>query len=206
MSSKEHWERVYADKPVAAQSWFQARADRSIALLRESGVSHAASIIDIGGGASTFVDGLVGSGYTQVTVLDISGAALAAAKERLGADAERVRWREADVVSAALPARSYDVWHDRAVFHFLVHAEQRRAYVAAVLNAVKPGGLVIVATFAEDGPTECSGLPVMRYRAQELHAEFGTPFALLKHEKEAHTTPAGRVQQFLYCVFRKREQ
>ena len=203
MQSKAHWESVYSTKAATAVSWFQEHAELSLRLIRDAGVPLAASIIDVGGGASTLVDDLLAKGYENVTVLDLSGAALAAAKARLAGRACGVQWLEANVIDAGLGARAYDVWHDRAVFHFLTTAQERRAYVGAVLHAVKPGGLVIVATFAEDGPTQCSGLPVMRYGADELHAEFGEPFLLLGHEQESHHTPGGNEQKFVYCFCRK---
>jgi SAM-dependent methyltransferase len=203
MPTKDHWEQVYSAKRADAVSWFQAHAEQSLRLIRATGLPTSAAIIDVGGGASTLVDDLLADGFTDLTVLDLSDAALAAARQRLGSRADGVRWREADVLHASLPAQGYDLWHDRAVFHFLTAPADRQAYVAAVLRAVKPGGHVIVATFADDGPDQCSGLPVMRYRADELHAEFGAPFALLRHEKEAHQTPFGTVQQFVYCYCRR---
>ena len=203
MQPKEHWEKVYETKPTHTVSWFQEHADQSLRLIRETGVPLTASIIDVGGGASTLVDDLLENRYRSVTVLDLSGAALAAAQKRLGSQAKGVRWIDADVTRAELPAHAYDVWHDRAVFHFLTSPADRKAYVEAVLRAVKPGGHVIVATFAEDGPTQCSGLPVMRYSPGDLHAEFGSPFTLLRHEKEEHRTPAGSIQKFVYCYCRK---
>ena len=203
MQSKNHWEKVYATKSPTEVSWFQEHAGLSLRLIEDAGIARHAAIIDVGGGASTLVDDLLGAGYENVTVLDISGAALAAARARLGALASSVRWLESDILSAALPERTYDVWHDRAVFHFLVAPEDREAYVRTVLRAVKPGGLVIVATFADDGPTQCSGLPVMRYRPDELHRQFGAPFTLLRHERESHQTPAGNIQKFVYCLYRK---
>lgn len=203
MQSKEHWEKVYTNKAATQVSWFQEHAQLSLKLIREAGTPETASIIDVGGGASTLVDDLLAQGFGNVTVLDLSGSALSAAKARLGARAARVQWVEADVLEADLPAHAFDVWHDRAVFHFLTTAEERQAYVRKVLRAVKPGGLVIVATFAEDGPTKCSGLPVMRYSAQALHAEFGEPFLLLGHERESHHTPGGSEQKFVYCLCRK---
>jgi 2-polyprenyl-3-methyl-5-hydroxy-6-metoxy-1,4-benzoquinol methylase len=203
MPSKEHWEQVYSTKAPDAVSWFQVHAELSLRLIHETGAGPDAAIIDVGGGASTLVDDLLAEGYQNVTVLDLSGAALAAAQTRLGEQAAAVQWIEADITQVELPAQSYDVWHDRAVFHFLTEPEARAAYVRAVLRAVKPGGHVIVATFAADGPTQCSGLPVARYDADALHAEFGEPFALLKQEKEAHQTPFGTVQQFVYCYCRK---
>lgn len=203
MESKEHWEKVYTAKAPTEVSWFQEHAELSLKLIRDAAVPTSASIIDVGGGASTLVDDLLADGRDRLTVLDLSGVALARAKARLGARASSVRWVEANVLEADLPSHSYDVWHDRAVFHFLTTAGDRQTYVRRVLQAVKPGGLVIVATFAEDGPTKCSGLPVMRYSASELHAEFGEPFQLLGQERESHHTPAGGEQQFIYCFCRK---
>lgn len=203
MQSKDHWEKVYTTKAVNEVSWFQEHAELSLKLIRDAGTPLTASIIDVGGGASVLVDDLLADGYEDVTVLDISGAALATAKARLGGRAGGVKWLEANVLEADFPAHAYDVWHDRAVFHFLTTEEERHAYVQAVLRSVKPGGLVIVATFAEDGPAKCSGLAVMRYDAKELHAEFGEPFLLLGHEKESHHTPGGMEQKFVYCFCRK---
>lgn len=203
MQSKEHWDRVYATKSTASVSWFQEHAEQSLRLIRGTGVPRSGSIIDVGGGASTLVDDLLTEGYSALTILDLSASALNAAKQRLGPLAARVQWIEANITEVDLPVHAYDVWHDRAVFHFLTDPAARQAYVAAVLRSVKPGGHVIVATFDEDGPTQCSGLPVMRYSADELHAEFGAPFTLLAHEKEAHHTPFGTVQKFVYCYCRK---
>jgi 2-polyprenyl-3-methyl-5-hydroxy-6-metoxy-1,4-benzoquinol methylase len=203
MDSKEHWEKVYGTKSVKKVSWFQEHAALSLRLIQNSGAPRTASIIDVGGGASVLADDLLTDGYTDLTVLDVSGAAIAAAKSRIGSAAERVIWIEKNILDVGLPAEKYDIWHDRAVFHFLITDQDRHTYVEQVLCAVKPGGLVIVATFAEDGPTECSGLPVMRYSAGKLHAEFGAPFLLLGHEKESHYTPGGREQKFVYCFCRK---
>jgi 2-polyprenyl-3-methyl-5-hydroxy-6-metoxy-1,4-benzoquinol methylase len=203
MQSKYHWEKVYTTKATDAVSWFQTHAGLSLDLIKATGVSRDAAIIDVGGGASTLVDDLLANGYTNLSVLDLSASALAAARNRLGSRACDVKWIEADITKADLPAKQFDVWHDRAVFHFLTTPEDRAAYVRAVFHSVKPGGHVIVATFAEDGPNQCSGLPVMRYRADELHAEFGASFSLLSHEKEAHHTPSGTVQQFVYCYCRR---
>lgn len=203
MKAKEHWERVYATKAATEVSWFQEHAALSLRLIQQAAVPVSASIIDVGGGASTLVDDLLAAGYEHLTVLDLSGAALATACARLGSRAAAVRWIEADILQADLPPHGYDVWHDRAVFHFLTSVEERQAYVSKVLQAVRPGGLVIVATFAEDGPASCSGLPVMRYSASGLHAEFGAPFQLLGHERESHSTPSGNEQKFVYCLCRK---
>lgn len=203
MQAKTHWEHIYATRPSDQVSWFQEHADLSLRLIRDAGTPATASIIDVGGGASVLVDDLLTGGYTALTVLDLSGQALAVARERLGRRAGEISWREGNVLETKLPHHAYDVWHDRAVFHFLTTPEERRTYVQTVLHAVKPGGLVIVATFAEDGPTQCSGLPVQRYAAPELHAEFGEPFLLLGHERESHRTPSGAEQKFVYCFCRK---
>ena len=162
----------------------------------------SASILDVGGGASTLVDDLLTEGYRSLAVLDISTAALKASQTRLGPNADKIQWLVGDITSIELPDHAYDVWHDRAVFHFLTSPEQRQAYVHRVLRAVKPGGHIIVSTFDEDGPLQCSGLPVMRYSADGLHAEFGNPFELVRHEKEEHRTPSGGVQKFVYCYCR----
>ncbi len=203
MQTKEHWEKVYSTKAATQVSWFQEHAAMSLQLITRHNVPLSAAIIDVGGGASTLVDDLLDAGYRQITVLDLSGAALATAQARLGERASLVQWREANVLEVELPAQGFDVWHDRAVFHFLTTEQERQAYVQQVLRAVKPGGLVIVATFAEDGPTQCSGLPVMRYDANDLHTQFGAPFELLGHEKESHMTPGGNEQKFVYCFCRR---
>ncbi|RLK31510.1 class I SAM-dependent methyltransferase [Cupriavidus plantarum] len=199
MQSKTHWEQVYAAKSPTDVSWYQPRATLSLGLIQRIGTGPDAAIIDVGGGASTLTDDLIGLGYHNLSVLDLSGEALAVARRRLGPKSERVNWVEADVTSANLPERFFDVWHDRAVFHFLTDEADRRTYVEQVVRAVKPGGHVIVATFAPDGPAQCSGLPVVQYDADSLHGEFGPAFELVEHDEEAHVTPAGRVQHFIYC-------
>lgn len=204
MQQKDHWEHVYSTKPTTGVSWFQEHAEQSLRLIENTGAPSSSAIIDVGGGASTLVDDLMAKGYSSLAVLDLSSAALKAAQSRLGAAANRVQWVEGDITSIQLPRHAYEVWHDRAVFHFLTTPEQRHSYVQAVLRAVKPGGHVIVSTFAEDGPLQCSGLPVMRYSGEQLHAEFGYPFELLKHEKEEHRTPSGNTQNFVYCYCRTR--
>lgn len=203
MDRKRHWEQVYANKAADAVSWFQAHAELSLRLIRETGLGKDAAIVDVGGGASTLVDDLVAEGYADLTVLDLSAAALAVAQRRLGAHATAVNWLQGDITRAEFPIHRFDVWHDRAVFHFLTDPDDRLAYVERVMCAVRPGGHVIVATFAEDGPDKCSGLPVMRYRPDSLHAEFGEAFRLVDHRKEIHHTPAGSDQQFVYCYCRK---
>jgi len=203
MQTKSHWEHVYTDKAADAVSWYQPHASVSLQLIRQTGVSTSASVIDVGGGASTLVDDLLAAGFDKLAVLDISDAALDVARRRLGERAAEVSWIEADITTVQLPEQAYDVWHDRAVFHFLTTEQERRQYLQAVRRSVKPGGFVIVGTFAEDGPERCSGLPVQRYSAESLHAEFGASFELLGRAAEDHQTPAGNIQKFLYCYCRK---
>lgn len=203
MQNKDHWEKVYSTKAPDSVSWFQPHADLSMRLIRSSGLAHDATIIDVGGGASTLVDDLLDDGYANVTVLDLSAAALAESQRRLGEKSTRVKWVEADVICAKFEQHSIDLWHDRAVFHFLTSQSDREVYVRQVLRALKPGGYVIMATFGGNGPTQCSGLPVMRYAPNDLHAEFGDAFTLLTHEEQVHRTPFGTDQQFIYCMCRK---
>ena len=202
MDRSAHWEHVYRTKQPDQVSWFQAEARLSRELIERAAPDRTARIIDIGAGASTLVDGLVASGYGAITVLDISPAALALARARLGPEAASVEWRAADVLQAEFPVQAFDVWHDRAVFHFLTDPADRGRYVAQVRHAVRPGGTVIVATFAADGPLRCSGLDVARYSPDGLHAEFGAGFTLIDSHRELHTTPSGATQAFTYCVCR----
>ena len=202
MDPKAHWEEVYRTRRPTEVSWYQAHARRSLELIRRVNPPPDGPIIDVGGGTSPLVDDLLDAGYRDVTVLDLSATALAQARARLGARATRVEWVEADILDAELPAGRYGVWHDRAVFHFLTAPADRARYVAAVRRAVRPGGIVLVATFADDGPSRCSGLEVARYSATTLHAEFGPAFRLLASEREEHLTPAGGQQAFVYCLCR----
>jgi ubiquinone/menaquinone biosynthesis C-methylase UbiE len=199
MESKDHWEHVYQTKSAETVSWFQEHAQRSLELIKSIGPSHDCSIIDVGGGVSTLVDDLLEDGFKNISVLDLSAHALAVASKRLGDNGSRVHWIEGDICRVALPAQAFDIWHDRAVFHFLTNPAERHAYVEQVMRAVKPGGHVIVATFGPDGPDKCSGLPVARYSPEGLHGEFGPAFQLLEHQSEAHRTPLGNIQHFIYC-------
>ncbi len=203
MDPKTHWEKVYQTRDVEAVSWFQREARQSLDLITRFAPDRSAPIIDIGAGASVLVDNLLDAGYRDVTLLDLSEAALDVARHRLGEDAGKVRWIPADLLTARFDDESYAVWHDRAVFHFLVSPVERSTYVDQVRRAVRPGGHVIVATFAEDGPTRCSGLPVTRYSADSLHSEFGPDFRLLTSRDEEHRTPSGARQHFVYCLCRR---
>ncbi|MDX1803768.1 MAG: class I SAM-dependent methyltransferase [Alcanivorax sp.] len=202
MSSKSHWEKVYREKASTDVSWFQEHDALSLSMIDQTGLPTSAAIIDVGAGASTLVDDLLARGFGNITVLDLSTAALQAARARLGNNATRVQWLAGDLLDTPLPRHAYDLWHDRAVFHFLTKEQDRHAYVEKVQHAVKPGGLVMVATFAEDGPSHCSGLPVSRYNAGSLHAQFGQAFELLAQQRETHHTPTGKEQKFVYCLCR----
>jgi 2-polyprenyl-3-methyl-5-hydroxy-6-metoxy-1,4-benzoquinol methylase len=199
MSTKQHWEQVYATKPSTGVSWYAPHLARSLDFIQQGAPTPEARIIDVGGGASTLVDDLVERGYREVTVLDISEQALATARDRLGPRGAAVTWLAGDVTTVDLPRETYDVWHDRAVFHFLTDVEARGRYVAQVRRSVKPGGHVIVATFGPDGPTRCSGLDVVRYDAHALHGVFGAAFQYVNGAREMHLTPWGSEQQFQYC-------
>lgn len=199
---REHWDKVYSTKGERDVSWYAPHLERSLAFLEAAGVGPTARVIDVGGGASTFVDDLLDRGYENPTVLDVSQTALDAARSRLGERAGRVRWICADVLDAPLPEAAYDFWHDRAVFHFLRDPADRERYVAAVRRSLKPGGHVVVATFGPHGPEKCSGLDVMRYSPDALHGEFGPGFVRLASATETHVTPRGTQQEFIYCYCR----
>ena len=204
MGGKEHWESVYRSKRPTDVSWYQAEAALSLQVIQQVVPSRDAPIIDVGGGASVLVAQLQTAGYSHLTVLDLSATALAASRASLGPAARDIHWIEADVLSADLPQRGFAFWHDRAVFHFLTDPADRDRYVAQVRHALAPAGHVLVATFAEDGPTRCSGLDVMRYSPAALHAQFGEGFAFVAAYREEHRTPTGAVQAFTYCLCQRR--
>ncbi len=203
MSRKSHWEKVYGEKPVDQVSWFQTEPRVSLGLIQAAGLGQQDRIIDIGGGASVLVDFLLRHGYPHPAVLDISAAALAHARARLGALADQVEWLEADVTEFA-PAREFALWHDRAVFHFLTQAEDRVKYRQALESALLPRGQVIIATFAKGGPKKCSGLDIVQYDAESLGAELGQGFELLETREEIHRTPRATDQHFIYFRLRRR--
>jgi SAM-dependent methyltransferase len=195
-----HWQSVYESKGEREVSWFQESPSPSLELIALTGAGPASAIVDIGGGASRLIDALLAAGYADLTVLDLSDAALAASRTRLGAAGDSVDWVVADV-TAWRPARTYDVWHDRAALHFLNAPEEQAAYVACVRRAVKIGGHVIIGTFAVDGPEKCSGLPVTRHSAESIAALLGAGFALTDHRRHQHTTPWQSVQNFQFSSF-----
>ena len=200
MTIQSHWDNVYQTKSADAVSWYRPHLERSLQLIEAVAPDPSASVIDVGGGESTLVDDLLAKGYRDISVLDISRTAIEVAKSRLGSLAQHVTWLVEDITRALLPASRYDLWHDRAVFHFLTREEDRHIYVRQVALAMKPGGFVIVATFGPEGPQKCSGLDVVRYDAESLHGEFGARFRLVDSKTEVHQTPFGTTQQFLYCM------
>jgi 2-polyprenyl-3-methyl-5-hydroxy-6-metoxy-1,4-benzoquinol methylase len=198
-----HWEQVYTTKGETEVSWFQESPAISLELIHAANPGLDAAIIDIGGGASRLADTLLREGFRSIAVLDVSAHALDAAKTRIGPAAAGIDWIIADV-TAWQPSRSYDVWHDRAAFHFLTETRDRAAYVERLRSAVRPGGHVIIGTFALDGPEKCSGLPVQRYDGDSLAAELGPEFELLDTRHDIHHTPWGSKQAFQFSRFRRR--
>ncbi len=200
-SRRAHWEEVYTTKGETEVSWFQDDPYPSLEMIEASGVTSEAAIIDIGGGASRLVDSLLAKGFGALSVLDLSGAALETAKSRLRARAQNIKWIVEDVTLWA-PTETYDIWHDRAAFHFLTEARDRAAYVARMKKALRVGGHAIVATFAPDGPERCSGLPVMRHDAASLNRTLGQEFQLIETRGIVHTTPWRSFQSFQFSMFR----
>lgn len=203
MSGKAHWENVYNTKGESEVSWFQENPAPSLELIDLTKATPQSEIVDIGGGASRLVDSLVLRGFKNVTVLDLSEAALATAKERLGVASAGVQWVTADVIKW-YPAQTYDVWHDRAAFHFLTDDMDKAAYVERLNKAVKPDGRVIIGTFALDGPERCSGLPVNRYNSASLASTLGHNFELIDSRLHDHSTPWGAIQHFQFSTFQRK--
>jgi SAM-dependent methyltransferase len=204
VGSREHWDAIYGRKASDQLSWYRTHLERSLAFIEDAKLDPSAPIIDVGGGTSTLVDDLLARGFTNLTVLDISPLAIDAAKARLGDRAAGVHWIVADATEANLNSGAYLFWHDRAVFHFLRDGNSRRAYLANVRRAVRPGGHVLIATFGPEGPERCSGLDIVRYDAETLHRELGPDFAQVSSVLENHKTPNGTDQQFLYGCYRFR--
>lgn len=196
-SRREHWESVYGARSDQELSWFQAQPGASLRLVARADLGREARIVDVGGGAARLVDALVAAGHRHLAVLDIAEGALDVARRRLGAQAAAVEWIACDV-TAWEPGSPFDLWHDRAVFHFMTRAADREAYRATLRKALRPGGQAIIGTFSASGPDMCSGLPVVRYEPETLAAELGAGFRLLDSEREEHVTPAGKVQHFQF--------
>lgn len=202
INATDHWETIYRTRRADEVSWYRAHLDVSLQMIEAAAPDRDACIVDVGAGESTLVDDLVRLRYRNLSALDLSATALDVAKARLGRDAGGVHWLCGNVLTFPFDAHAFDLWHDRAVFHFLTDPADRAAYVRQVAHAVKPGGHVIVATFGPEGPTQCSGLDVVRYAPEALHGEFGADFRLVGHRTELHQTPTGAAQQFTYCYCR----
>jgi SAM-dependent methyltransferase len=201
---RAHWDAVYQTRSPSDVSWFQPQPELSLNLIHRTGIGRDRAIIDIGAGASNLVDCLLGEGYSDLAVLDISGAALDHAKARLGEAARRVDWIAADITTWRPPHQRFDVWHDRAVLHFLTDARDQAAYAENLRTAVKPDGWAIIGGFAPQGPAKCSGLDVVHHDAASLRALLGPDFALMETHGEIHVTPQGRDQAFRFHVFARR--
>ncbi len=197
---KAHWENIYSKRDPTEVSWFQSHPEHSLALIEQTGFGTRAGIIDIGGGTSSLVDYLLAASYENVAVLDIASTAIARVQARLGKRAGAVTWIEGDVAEHTSENR-YDIWHDRAVFHFLTNGGDRQRYLEALNRSLKPGGQVIIATFSENGPSQCSGLDVVRYNPVTLSRALGSQLHLVETLTEEHHTPNGGLQQFVYCRF-----
>ncbi len=202
-TSQDHWEQVYSTKTTEKLGWYEPHLQTSLKWINDLGLSKDAHIIDIGGGVSTLVDDLLGKAYKSITVLDLSKSALSSVKVRLGKAADSVTWLEGDITTIDLPEQYYELWHDRAVFHFLTVLDQQRKYRDNLLKALKPGGHLIIGTFAPEAPPKCSGLSVQRYSPEQLENTLGGEFELKRHHKELHITPGGVEQMYLYCHFRR---
>jgi 2-polyprenyl-3-methyl-5-hydroxy-6-metoxy-1,4-benzoquinol methylase len=204
LARRAHWQRVYQSRLPDEVSWYRPRLDASLELLELAGLSAESRLIDVGGGASTLVDDLLARGLENITVLDVSAEALAVSRRRLAAKAVHVAWLSSDVLEVELPAGAFDVWHDRAVSHFLTDAFDLARYAQQAAAAVRHAGHAVIGGFAPDGPERCSGLPVARRSAQEMAAMLGPAFELVDERRELHLTPGGAVQSFAYALLRRR--
>lgn len=203
MNPKDHWEKIYTSRSVEKLGWYNLHLRTSLLWIEELGLEAEAPVIDVGGGASTLVDDLLAAGHRSLTVLDLAGQALAAARMRLGDRAEQVNWLTGDIAHVDLPGQHYALWHDRALFHFFTEPEQQLAYRQRLLQALRPGGYAILAVFSPEAPPVCSGLPVQRYGPQQLAAALGSELVMQRHCRELHITPGGVEQLYLYGLFRK---
>ena len=202
MSKKEHWENIYSNKQMNEVSWFQQEPTTSLELIQKNTQSKDDAIIDIGGGDGFLVDNLLEMGYTNITVLDISANAINKAKERLGINADKVKWIVSDITEF-IPAEQYDIWHDRAVFHFLTQQKDIEYYKLLANKNISDNGHLILATFADDGPEKCSGLEVCKYSEKDMENSFSIVFKVKESFKYKHLTPFGTIQSFTFSVFRK---
>jgi len=203
MSNKSHWEKIYSTKKQNELSWTQTSATLSLELIQKTGLGPGSKMIDVGGGTSVLPKNLLERNFSNLTVVDFSAEALSTAKRQLGELGTKFTWLEGDITTIPLPTTEFDLWHDRAVFHFLTEKEKRSQYVAQAYQSLKPGGFLIIATFALEGPEKCSGLEVVRYSSASLQSALGGQFQLRESRSETHTTPWKTSQEFLYCLFQK---
>jgi SAM-dependent methyltransferase len=203
MSNSQHWNEIYSTKSADNVGWYTPHLNTSLDWIRELGLKPDGAIIDVGGGASTLVDDLLGNGHNDITVLDLSRRAMELTQERLGARYDLVTWMQGDVTEAELPVGNYRLWHDRAVFHFLIRPQDRQRYRDVLLKALQPDGFVIVGAFSPDAPPQCSGLPVQRYTAESLSKFFAGDFELRRRQYEMHITPSGLEQSYVYCLYQR---
>ena len=205
MALKNHWEQVYSGTTSSKPGWYTPHLQASLCWVNQLDIPLYAPIIDVGCGISTFSEDLIDAEYRTITVLDISGKALSTVKKRLGRKKSMVTWLEGDITSVELPVHYYELWHDRAVFHFFTEKQQQRQYRKQLFNALRPGGHLILGTFAPEAPPKCSGLPVRRYTVAELEGFLGSEFVLRQYRKQQHVTPGGKGQMYLFCHFQRRE-
>ena len=205
MNRARHWNERYGTTPIERLGWYRTHLERSLAWIDDLDVQHTASVIDVGAGASTLVDDLLERGYSSLTALDVSEEALEIARTRLGDAAQNVAWQVADVTTAELPEASFDLWHDRAVFHFLTEQKDRDLYRQTLRHALRPTGYLLIGVFSMDAPPKCSGLPVQRYDLTQLEAEFSSDFDLVRESRDLHVTPGGVEQPYIYAVFERRD-
>lgn len=206
MDYQKHWSEIYKTKAVNDVSWYQVRPERSLDYIQKTGIGLDEPIIDVGAGASTLVDYLIAAHYRDITLIDISAEALTVARDRLAESDAHLDWIVGDITTVDLPKNHFALWHDRAVFHFLTDPAHQQRYVEQVIHALKPNGHLIIATFALDGPQQCSGLNVAQYDAQSLHHAFGSRFRLIDSSQETHVTPWGSEQRFVYCHMQKQSR
>ena len=204
MTRKDHWEQVYSTRLAEKLGWYKPHLETSMNWIAELGLDKSARIIDVGCGASTLVDDLLDAGFESIAVLDISDSALAVSKKRLGRQADMVMWLSGDVTSTTLPPDYFELWHDRAVLHFLTEPDQQAQYRDSLLKSLRPGGHAIVGAFSSEAPPKCSGLPVRRYEPDQLAELLGSDFEPVRHHKELHVTPGGVEQMYVYCQFRRK--
>ena len=203
MDPKDHWEKVYSKVPADRMGWYEPHLGLSLSWIQDLRLSKGAPVIDVGGGSSTLVDDLLDAGFGAITVLDISESALMSAQARLGARSQAVTWLHGDIATIELPAERYELWHDRAMFHFLLAEKQQEKYLQQLDRGLMPNGHVIIGAFAPEAPAQCSGLSVRRYDAAELENTLGPTFELKRCRRELHVTPSGVEQMYLYCHFMK---